>query len=151
MQIESPAFKNNQALPKKYTCDGESINPPFLFRDIPAEAKSLALVVEDPDVPLSIRSDGMFDHWLIWNIPPDTELVEEGIPPAGTFGRNTRGTEKYIAPCPPDREHRYFFKLFALDINLPLPEGSSKAELLSAMEGHIINEAEIIGTYNRSR
>ncbi len=88
---------------------------------------------------------------LIWNIPPETRVIEEGTPPAGIFGRNTRGTEKYVGPCPPDREHRYFFKLFALDEKLDLPAGGSKPELLSAMHRHIISEAEIIGTYDRTR
>ncbi len=151
MQIESPTFKNSEAIPQKYTCDGENINPPLLFKDIPADAKSLALIMEDPDVSHGIRTDGMFDHWVVWNIPPETKIIEEGTPPAGTFGRNTSGTEKYIGPCPPDREHRYFFKLFALDTKLALPAGSSKSELLSAMKGRIMHEAEIIGTYNRTR
>lgn len=151
MQIESPAFKNNEAIPKKYTCDGENINPPLVFKDIPADVKSLALIMEDPDVPHLIRPDGMFDHWVMWNIPPETKVIEEEMSPAGTFGKNTRGAENYIGPCPPDRGHRYFFKLFALDTKLALPAGSSKSELLSAMKGRIIHEAEIIGTYNRKR
>lgn len=151
MKIESDAFKNNGSIPKKYTCDGEGLNPPLLFTDIPSNSKSLALIMEDLDVPHSIRVDGMFDHLMMWNIPPDTKIIKEGVPPVGIFGKNGAGTLKYIGPCPPDREHRYFFKLFALDARLSLHEGIGKPELLSAMEGHVIAEAELIGTYNRTR
>lgn len=151
MQIESSAFKNNGSIPKKYTCDGDNANPPLVFKNVPNGVKSFALVLEDPDVPRSIRPDGMFDHFVMWNISSEIKIVEEGALPAGIFGKNTAGTKKYIGPCPPDREHRYFFKLFALDEQISLPEGSVKSELLSAMEGHVISEAELVGRYNRMR
>lgn len=151
MKITSAAFHNSESIPGKYTCDGGNINPPFLFADIPSTAKSLAFIMEDPDVPRTLRSDGMFDHLVMWNIPPETKIIEEGALPAGIFGKNTAGTEKYIGPCPPDMEHRYFFKLFALDGDISIPAGSTKEELFRAMEGRIIEKAELVGTYNRTR
>jgi hypothetical protein len=149
MKIESFAFKNNEMIPRKYTCDGENMNPPFLFKDVPPDTKTLALIMEDPDVPRSIRSDGMWDHWIMWNIPPETATIAEGVPPAGIFGTNTSGTRKYTPPCPPNGTHRYFFKLFALDTELALPEEAGKAELLSGMEGHILDEADLVGMYSK--
>lgn len=149
MRIESPAFKNNGDIPRKYTCDGEGIHPPFLFRDVPHNALSLAFIMEDPDVPRSLRSDGMFDHWVVWNISPETSAVEEGVLPSGIFGISTNGARKYVGPCPPDGRHRYFFRLFALDTELSLPIGSNKRDLISAMEGHIVGQAELIGLYDR--
>lgn len=155
MIIESASFKNNGVIPQKYTCDGQNTNPPLVFRDVPSGAKSLALVIEDPDVPTSIRADGMFDHLVMWGISPDTRMIEEGavsgFSRAGVLGKATNGKEGYVGPCPPDREHRYFFKLFALDTEISLPAGSTKAELLRAMEGHILEESELIGAYNRSQ
>ncbi|MFA5830637.1 MAG: YbhB/YbcL family Raf kinase inhibitor-like protein [Candidatus Paceibacterota bacterium] len=149
MKIESLAFKNNEIIPKKYTCDGLNINPPLVLKDIPADTKTLALIMEDPDVPHSIRSDGMWDHWIMWNIPPETKIIAEGVPPAGVFGTNTGGTQKYAPPCPPNGTHRYFFKLFALDTELALSAGANKSQLLSSMERHILDEADLVGIYGR--
>lgn len=151
MKIESAAFQNNGSIPPQYTCDGNNINPPLLFADVPHTAQSLALVVDDPDVPQSIRPDGMFDHLVMWNIPPGTKIIKEGMLPTGIFGKNTAGGENYIGPCPPDREHRYFFRLFALRGDISLPAGSTKEELIRVMQGRIIEKAELVGTYNRAR
>lgn len=151
MKITSPVFEHSQSIPMKYTCDGENINPPIIFSDVPSDAQSLALIMEDPDVPKNIRPDGMWDHWLIWDMPPTTtEIAEEGKP-VGIIGKNSGGEDGYSGPCPPDREHRYFFKLYALNISsLPLVNNTiSKKELQEAMKGHILAEAEFIGLYRR--
>jgi hypothetical protein len=151
MKIESPAFHNNEPIPVLYTCDGKRTSPPLFFVDTPVAAKSFVLIMEDPDIPRSVRHDGVWDHWLIWNIPAKTDEVEEGKPPTGVYGTNSGGTKKYGPPCPPDREHRYFFKLFALDTVLSLPEGSNKEQLLAAIDGHVLDHAELIGTYDRKK
>lgn len=151
MRLESSAFENEGVIPVKYACDGEKINPPLAFLDIPVGTKSMVLIMEDPDVPRSLRPDGMFDHWLIWNIPPNTKSIEEGTTPPGVVGQNTRGNLEYAPPCPPDREHRYFFTLYAIDSLLQLERTSGKSTLLKAIEGHIIDYAQLMGRYDRKR
>jgi len=150
MRIRSPAFQNGATIPKRFTCDGADINPELVFEDVPQETKSLVLIMDDPDVPKTIREDGTWDHWLVWNIPPDTKIIPEQWEARGVVvGRNTGGTNGYEGPCPPDREHRYFFKLYALDTILNLSSDASKTELIKSMEGHIIAQAELIGLYKR--
>lgn len=149
MNIQSSAFQNGMPIPEKYTCDGADTNPPLSFLDVPAEAKSLVLFMDDSDVPKSIRPDGMWDHWVVFNILPDTREIKEDAIAPGVYGKNTFGKTAYGGPCPPDREHRYFFKLYALDGVLDLPEGASKKDVEQAMEGHILAKAELMGTYNR--
>lgn len=149
MKIESSAFQHNQSIPAKYTCDGQNMNPPLTFSDVPSDAKSLVLIVEDPDVPKSIRPDGMWDHWLIWNMPPDTNGIAEGETPKGIVGKNTGGQFAYQGPCPPDRQHRYFFKLYALGTTVTLDPSATKQDLEKAMAGHILTSAELIGLYSR--
>jgi Raf kinase inhibitor-like YbhB/YbcL family protein len=150
MKLASPIFENGGNILSKYTCDGQNINPPLSINEVPPEAKSLALIMEDPDVPRQIRRDGMWDHWVVFDMPAaaNTE-IKEGQEPQGTHGRGTNGEMNYFGPCPPDREHRYFFKLFALDTRLNLSEGASKNEVFSAMKGHIIAQAELMGRYQR--
>ena len=149
MLIES-IFKSMQPIPVKYTCDGENISPPLRFAQIPSEAQSLVLIVDDPDAPR-----GTFDHWLVWNLPPDMqELTEDQefarLSPSPIQGINGFGKTYYQGPCPPSgKPHRYHFKLYALDHLLSLPEGSSKQQLEKAMQGHILAQAELIGTYQR--
>ena len=151
MKITSPAFTHGQSIPMKYTCDGENINPPLLISAVPAEVKSLVLIMEDPDVPKTIRQDGVWDHWIVWDMPPTTTEILEGREPQGVIGKNSGEEKGYAGPCPPDREHRYFFKLFALDLaSLALPYSASKAEVKKSMEGHIIAQAEFIGLYDRA-
>ncbi|MFC1640475.1 YbhB/YbcL family Raf kinase inhibitor-like protein [Patescibacteria group bacterium] len=146
MQISSPAFGPKGAIPAKYTCDGENINPELNFHEIPEGAQSLALVVDDPDAPA-----GTWDHWLVYNIPPDSSGIDEGRPNIGKQGKTSFGNNKYGGPCPPDGEHRYFFKLYALDVMLELdPDDATKDGLLAAMEGHILEETELVGKYDRS-
>lgn len=150
MELSSADFQHNESIPKKFTCDGENINPTLTISDVPENTKSLVLIMEDPDVPTSVRADGMWDHWLVWNIPPDTREIPEGTEPPGVVGLNTGNKRGYGGPCPPDREHRYFFKLYALDTELNLsPDSTVKSDLMKAMEGHIIAETELIGRYNR--
>lgn len=149
MQISSPAFENEGSIPSKYTCDGENISPPLLFVDVPKEAQGLVLLMDDPDVPKSVREDQMWDHWVIFNIPPTITEIAEGQNPTGTLGMNTGGRQDYGSPCPPDREHRYYFRLYALDTQLDLAPGSTKDQVETAMEGHIVASAELMGRYNR--
>lgn len=144
VEIKSSAFENNQSIPSKHTCDGEDINPHLYFLDVPEDAVTLVLIMDDPDAPI-----GCWDHWVVFNIPSNVKEVKEGKEPLGVHGEGTSGNLEYHGPCPPDREHRYFFKLYALDRELYLKEGCSKIEVEKAMEGHIITKAELIGLYNR--
>lgn len=148
MNITSTAFGNEGKIPSKYTCDGENINPPLFFKDVPKNATSLVLLMEDPDVPIYIRQDGMWNHWILFNIPPETTAIGTNQQ-AGTPGMTTSNKLKYGGPCPPDREHRYFFKLFAIDTMLKLEEGVTKEQVLEAIKGHIIAEAELMGKYQK--
>ncbi len=150
MKITSPAFHMNQAIPSMYTCDGDNINPLLEFSAVPVGAQSLALVMHDPDVPKSLRADGNFDHWVVFNLPPTTTRLAVGAKiDEGLQGNNTRGAPCYTGPCPPDKEHRYIFTLYALDIMLPLAEGATRQEVEKAMQGHVLATALLVGTYNR--
>lgn len=149
MKLTSCAFQHEGSIPSKYTCDGESISPPLEFADVPQEAKSLVLLMDDPDVPFHIRTDGMWDHWIVFNIPSHTTSVAEGKNPQGALGVNTSGQTEYGSPCPPDREHRYFFKLYALDTLLDLSAGATKAQVEAGIQGHVLVKAELIGRYLR--
>ncbi len=153
MQITSSAFEHNTSIPSKYTCDGDRpTNPPLSISGVPEEAKSLALIMDDPDVPKQLRPDGVFDHWVLFNIPVETREIPEGTS-AGTPGANTGGGNAYTGPCPPPQfepaEHRYIFKLYALDIELDVGPGAEKRKVIEAMQGHILAEAELIGKYKR--
>jgi Raf kinase inhibitor-like YbhB/YbcL family protein len=150
MKIISTAFEPNEGIPRKYTCDGQNVNPPLRISGVPGKARSLALIMEDPDVPVQVRMDGTWDHWVVYNIPPHIDTVEENSEPSGTPGKGTNGRTGYMGPCPPDRKHRYFFKLFALDVDLDIPPAANKKQVEAAMQGHIIEKAELVGTYARS-
>ena len=151
MQLTSPAFENGGVIPERYTCDGENISPELRISGVPEGAKTLALIMEDPDVPTNVREDGMWNHWVVFNIPPEISVIAEGEEPAGVRGVTTSGALRYGGPCPPDREHRYFFYLYALDTALNLSEGTTKEEVLAAMEGHVLAKAELMGRYDRTR
>lgn len=149
LQIKSPAFDMNGLIPKKYTCDGRDVSLPLKLEGIPPGTKSLALVMDDPDAPV-----GTWDHWILFNIPSTvTELVEDikNLPPGTGEGKNSWNKTGYGGPCPPDREHRYFFKLYALDTLLGLKNGVFKKELEAAMKGHVLGQAELVGRYDRPR
>jgi hypothetical protein len=107
--------------------------------------------MDDPDVPKTLRADGMFDHWVVFNIPPTTVHIAEDSTPPGSEGKNTAGKSRYYPPCPPDRQHRYFFKLFALDVLLKVSVGSSKKEVEDAMQGHVLEKCELIGLYEKGK
>jgi len=151
-QITSSAFKDGEMIPSKYTCDGENISPPLNWSEIPEGTKSLALINDDPDAPV-----GDWVHWIVYNIPPETKEFKEAasnknLLPKGTLeGLNDWNRKGYGGPCPPSGVHRYFFKLYALDVVLSLKEGATKRQLLDAMKGHILAEAQLIGKYQRRR
>ena len=148
MRISSEVFDHNGHIPSKYSCKSDGINPTLNFEGVPDNAKSLTLIMEDPDVPKDVKANGLFSHWLVWNMPPETKEIREGTTAPGVVGKNDNGKNEYAAPCPPDGEHRYFFKLYALDKMLDLsPSGTSREDLLSAMRGHIMAEAELIGKF----
>ncbi len=147
MKLASPAFAHGESIPVKYTCQGDNISPPLTISDVPASAQSLALIMDDPDAP----GAEPFVHWLSWNIDPDAPGIEEGSEPNGVLGTTSYQTRGYGSPCPPDREHRYFFKLYALDTELDLAEGATKQQLLDAMKGHVIDQAELMGRYEQTR
>ncbi len=151
MKLTSPAFQEGGKIPSKYTCEGENINPELQIDGVPIQAKSLVLIVDDPDVPEFVRKDRMYDHWVVFNISPTTTRIPENSQPDGIPGKNTSGSLKYIGPCPPDREHRYFFKLYALDIELTLPRGSAKCEVENAIKQHILAQTQLMGRYEKHK
>jgi Raf kinase inhibitor-like YbhB/YbcL family protein len=145
IKITSSAFSAGGTIPSKYACDGEDVNPPLQISAVPTDAKSLSLIVDDPDAPM-----GTWNHWLIWNIDPNiTEIKENSIPKGGVFGTNDFGKLEYGGPCPPSGTHRYFFRLYALDAKLDLSEGAKRAELESAMKNHIIAQGQLMGKYSK--
>lgn len=143
MKISSPAFQHNQKIPSKFTCEGKDINPALTIADVPTDAKSLALIVDDPDAP-----GKTWVHWVVFDIPSATaEIKENSIP--GTQGYNDFGRNDWGGPCPPSGTHRYFFKIYALDAALKIKEGSSKQAVEKSMQGHILEKAELIGLYKK--
>lgn len=145
LKITSSAFVNEGTIPKKYTCDGENINPPLLINGVSAEAKSLALIMDDPDAPA-----GIWTHWVIFNIDAKTtEIKENSVPSGAILGQTSFGKAQYGGPCPPSGTHRYFFKIYSLDEILNIPQGSDRKTLENAMAGHIIEQAEMMGRYSR--
>lgn len=150
MKIMSTAFKEGAPIPPKYTCDGAGKSIPLRWEDIPDGTQSLALIMDDPDAP-----SGTWVHWVVYNLPPTAKLLTEGLTTAPILangavqGKNTGKKTGYSGPCPPDREHRYFFKLYALDTMLESKLGLTKAELLEAMQDHILEECQTFGVYDR--
>lgn len=143
MQIQSPAFSYNQAIPEKYTCDGENVSPPLYISNVPEGALSLALTVFDPDA----GSNG-WTHWTVWDIDPTINTISEGAV-VGTEGVTSFGKNGYGGPCPPSGVHRYVFTVYALDVQLGLGERAQPADLESDLQGHILSKAELIGLYTR--
>jgi Raf kinase inhibitor-like YbhB/YbcL family protein len=142
LKITSPAFSDNGMIPDKYTCKGENINPEIDIQDIPKDAKTLVLIVDDPDAP-----DRTFDHSMVWNIPVTNKITEDSVP--GHEGKNSKKEYKYTGPCPPSGTHHYHFKVFALNKELDVPRDIDRTELLNAMEPHIVAKGELVGLYKK--
>jgi hypothetical protein len=144
ISITSPSFQAGGDIPAKFTCNGTNVSPELQISRVPNEAKSLVLIVDDPDAPR-----GLFTHWIVWNIDPKTTRVaENNAPTAGVQGTNDFGKRNYGGPCPPSGTHRYFFKIFALDIKLELKPSARRAELDAAMRGHILAQGELMARYS---
>ncbi len=152
MKVESQAFREGEVIPIKYTCEGEDLSPPISWSEVPAGTKSFVLIMDDPDAPI-----GTFTHWIVYDIPPDIRSLREGIPKSektGIFkqGLNDFGFTGYGGPCPPKGHgyHRYFFKVFALDLNtLDLPASANRRQVEERMKGHVIGEGYLMGRYKR--
>lgn len=152
LTITSTAFEAGGMIPAKYTADGQDVSPPLAWTGVPDGTKSIALICDDPDAPM-----GTWVHWLVWNIPPMITQLEEDTPPDAELlngarqGKTDFGSIGYGGPAPPSGVHRYFFKVYALDIMLDLPANSVKTDLKDAMEGHILASGELVGKYSRHR
>jgi Raf kinase inhibitor-like YbhB/YbcL family protein len=150
MQIMSSAFKDGTEIPQEYTCDSEDVSPPLEWNSIPEGTETFALICDDPDAPM-----GTWVHWVVFNIPGDIMLLPERVPPERELdngaiqGMNDFKKIGYGGPCPPSGTHRYFFKIYALDTHLDLPSGATKDHLMLAMEGHVLDESHVMGTYRR--
>ena len=150
LSITSTAFKQGERIPSKYTCDGSDISPELEWSDVPEGAQSFTIIADDPDAPV-----GTWIHWVLYNVPGETRTLPEAIPPDASLpdgsrqGKNSWGRPGYGGPCPPGGTHRYFFRLYALDTVLELKSGVSENDLLKAMKGHILAEAELMGLYSR--
>lgn len=150
IKLTSTAFKEGEPIPRQYTCDGVNVSPSFEWSGVPKPAKTLAIVADDPDAPA-----GTWVHWVVYNLPADNIGMVENLPAtenlkAGGFqGKNDFGKIGYGGPCPPSGTHRYFFKIYALDSELPLKAGATKAEVEKAMEGHVVSQGQLMGTYRK--
>ena len=144
MKLTTTAFQHNSIIPSQFTCDGQNINPPLNINDVPSNAKSLVLIVDDPDAVV-----GVWDHWIVFDMLPSIKQIAQDSQPDGVAGKNSGGRNNYQGPCPPTGTHRYFFKMYALDSMLNLPEGSGKKQVEAAMQNHIIAKAELVGLYKR--
>jgi Raf kinase inhibitor-like YbhB/YbcL family protein len=156
MELVSPAFAPNGEIPVRYTCEGDDLSPPLRWSGVPASARSLALVVDDPDAPDPRAPRRTWVHWVLYGIPPTAPGIDEGaeaedLPAGARAGKNDWGRTGYGGPCPPIGRHRYFHKLYALDVDLRELRSPTKAELEKAMEGHVLARAELVGTYEKGR
>ena len=156
MTISSAVFRHESAIPLRYTCEGDDVSPPLAFGDVPANAQSLALIVDDPDAPDPAAPKRIWVHWVLYNLPPTTKELPEGVRanalPAGAHeGKNDWGNTGYGGPCPPIGRHRYFFKLYALDTTLSDLPQPNKAAVEKAMQGHVIAQATLMGTYQKAK
>lgn len=147
MQLKSPSFGQNESIPKKFTCQGANISPALQWSGVPSMTKSLALICDDPDAP-----GKTWVHWVVYNLPPNVTRLDENAniqSLGGKEGMTDFGSTGYGGPCPPSGTHRYFFKLYALDVKLDLPDGVTKEQVLEAMQGHELAKAELMGTYKK--
>jgi Raf kinase inhibitor-like YbhB/YbcL family protein len=151
MQLTSPVFQQGSEIPSRYTRDGEDISPELSWKDAPSQTKSFVLVMHDPDAPMP----GGFTHWVLYNLPAEAGHLQESIPPeerisgTGLQGKNDAGKLGYVGPAPPSGTHRYFFRLFAIDKTLELPAGATHKQVSAALKGHILAQAELMGTYEK--
>jgi Raf kinase inhibitor-like YbhB/YbcL family protein len=153
LTLSSSAFGPGSKIPSKYTCEGDDVSPPLSFNGVPQGAKSLALVLDDPDAPDPKAPKRVWVHWVVYNLPPDAKGLPEdarraGLPEGAASGVNDSKQAAYNGPCPPIGRHRYFHKLYALDIVLP-GKGLTKADLEAAIKGHVLAQAELMGTYQK--
>ncbi len=150
IEISSPAFQEGAAIPKKYSCDGQDVSPALAWSNIPSGSQSLALIMDDPDAPA-----GTWVHWVVYDMPasnsglPENVPTTGGVPGGGVQGNNSWKRSGYGGPCPPGGTHRYFFKLYALDKLLGLGPGATKGQVLKAMEGHVLDQGQLMGRYSR--
>src|SRR2546430_5148350 len=145
MRISSPAFQEGGTIPEKFSKNGQNVNPELRMEGAPAEAKSLALIVDDPDAPV-----GLFTHWLVWNIDPKTtEIAENSVPQGAVQGANDFPGQRYDGPQPPSGTHRYYFKIFALDRTLDLKAGAKRHDVDAAMKGHVSAQGQLMGRYSK--
>lgn len=156
LRITSSAFREGQPIPTRFTCEGEDVSPPLSWAGVPDRAQTLALILEDPDAPDPDAPERIYTHWVVYNLPPDSSgLVEnaseEQLPRGARWGRNDFGRARWGGPCPPIGEHRYFFKLYALDAPLPTTDELTRTSLYEAIEGHVLVYAELMGTYQKRR
>jgi Raf kinase inhibitor-like YbhB/YbcL family protein len=151
IKITSPAFEEGGLIPARYTADGADISPPLQWEAVPEGTRSIALISDDPDAPV-----GTWVHWVLYNLPADTRDLTENVPPDKTLPNGARqgtsdfGRIGYGGPAPPSGTHRYFFKIYALDVQIDLPPGARKPDLLKAMEGHILAQGQLMGRYKRT-
>lgn len=153
MKLTSSAFADRAPIPQRYTCQGQNVSPPLHIEAVPAAAKSLALIMSDPDAPDPAAPKRTWVHWLVYDLPPGTAVLAEGVralPKGARSGKNDWGATAYGGPCPPIGRHRYFFRLHALDRTLPELHAPTRAELEDALEGHVIATAELMGTYAKT-
>jgi Raf kinase inhibitor-like YbhB/YbcL family protein len=155
LQITSPAFSQGGSIPSKYTCEGQDISPPLAWSGAPPNAKSFTLIVDDPDAPDPAKPQRVYVHWVVYNIPTNVSALPEnasksGLPKGAAQGKNDWGKPVFGGPCPPIGRHRYFHKLYALDTELSGLSSPSKIELERAMKGHILDSAELMGTYQKA-
>ncbi|UGQ46155.1 YbhB/YbcL family Raf kinase inhibitor-like protein [Massilia endophytica] len=155
LTLTSTAFRDGEDMPSVFTCDGTDVSPPLAWSGVPTGAKSLALIIEDPDAPDPAAPQRIWVHWVLYGIPPDAIGIPQGaghgnLPPGAREGRNDWNKAAYGGPCPPIGRHRYFHKLYALDIELPDLGTPTKAQLEKAMQGHVIEQSELIGLYQKS-
>jgi Raf kinase inhibitor-like YbhB/YbcL family protein len=156
LKITSSAFQPNESIPSLYTCEGKDISPPLAWSGVPANTKTFALIVDDPDAPDPAKPQRVYVHWVVYNLPATASSLPEnaskkGMPKGAVQGKNDWGKTEYGGPCPPIGRHRYFFKLYALDTELTGLSSPSKADLEKAIKGHVLDTGEMIGTYQKSR
>jgi hypothetical protein len=156
LTLTSPSFKADGEIPPKHTCQGPDVSPALAWTDLPTGTRSLALVVDDPDAPDPAAPKTTWVHWVLYDIPASASGLPEGaagatLPPGTRVGKNDFGRAAWGGPCPPIGRHRYFFKLYALDVTLPSASVATKADLEKAMRGHVLGDAKLIGTYQKSR